>query len=116
MGQRQHKREVIEAYFRGGLTLRELGQRYGIPHQTIHRWVREAEKNKGDLSGGVSGGRVQGRQLVVRQGELPAEVRRLQKELEEARLYNELLNTMIDIAEDQLGIEIRKKSGAKRSR
>jgi hypothetical protein len=53
---------------------------------------------------------------AARQSELPVEVRRLQKELEEARLYNDLLNTMIDIAEEQLGVDIRKKRGAKQSR
>ena len=41
-------------------------------------------------------------------------MRRLRKELEEARLYNELLNAMIDIAEDRFEIPIRKKPGAKR--
>ena len=39
---------------------------------------------------------------------------RLRKELEDARLKNELLNAMIDIAEGQMGIDIRKKRGARR--
>jgi UDP-glucose 6-dehydrogenase len=45
---------------------------------------------------------------------LPEDVKRLQKELEEARLYNRLLNAMIDIAEEQFRVPIRKKPGAKR--
>ncbi|HEY6435006.1 MAG TPA: hypothetical protein VIY47_00320 [Ignavibacteriaceae bacterium] len=45
---------------------------------------------------------------------LPTEVKLLQEELRKSKLYNELLNTMIDIAEDQLKIDIRKKSGTKR--
>ena len=44
--------------------------------------------------------------------ELEAEVKRLTKELEWAKLQNKALNTLIDIAEEQ-GIQIRKKSGAK---
>ena len=44
--------------------------------------------------------------------ELEAEVKRLTKELEWAKLQNKALNTLIDIAEEQ-GIRIRKKSGAK---
>ena len=51
--------------------------------------------------------------MVAKQSELSTEVRELQRELEEARLYNKLLNTMIDIAEEQMGIDIRKKRGAK---
>jgi hypothetical protein len=38
----------------------------------------------------------------------------LQEELRKSKLHVELLNTMIDIAEDQLKISIRKKSGTKR--
>jgi len=44
---------------------------------------------------------------------VPVEVKKLQEELRKAKLHNELLNTMIDIAEDKLKIDIRKKSGTK---
>jgi hypothetical protein len=47
-------------------------------------------------------------------GEQVAEIKRLRKELEDAKLKNELLVAMIDIAEEQMGIDIRKKRGAKR--
>lgn len=40
--------------------------------------------------------------------ELPTDIKKLQEELRKAKLHNELLNTMIDIAEDQLKINIRK--------
>ena len=43
------------------------------------------------------------------------EVRALKKALEEANLKVRALDTLIDIAEQQLKIDIRKKSGAKRS-
>jgi hypothetical protein len=46
---------------------------------------------------------------------MPTEMKRLQKELHEARLKNELLEAMIDIAEEQMGVQIRKKAGARRS-
>jgi len=45
---------------------------------------------------------------------LSNEVKQLQQELRKAQLHNKLLNAMIDIAEDQLKIDIRKKSGTKR--
>jgi hypothetical protein len=44
---------------------------------------------------------------------VPTEVKELQRQLDEARLHNKLLTAMIDIAEDELGIPIRKKRGAK---
>ena len=39
----------------------------------------------------------------------------LQKALEEAQMKIKALNTLIDVAEEQLKIDIRKKSGAKQS-
>ena len=47
------------------------------------------------------------------QEELPADVKQLQEELRKAKLHNKLLNAIIDIAEEQLKIDIRKKSGTK---
>jgi hypothetical protein len=50
----------------------------------------------------------------VQQEQLPTEVKLLQEELRKAKLHNKLLNAIIDIAEEQLKIDIRKKSGTKR--
>jgi transposase len=44
-----------------------------------------------------------------------AEIEALKKALEEANMKNRALNTLIDIAEEQLKIEIRKKPGARQS-
>jgi transposase len=45
-----------------------------------------------------------------------AEKKALQKALEDAQLKIKALNTLIDVAEDQFKIPIRKKPGAKRSK
>lgn len=110
MGQENEKAEVVAEYLKGGVTLRELGRKHGVNFRSIHRWVKECEGAKGPEVEAKGKAR---RALVVKETELSADVRRLRKELEEARLYNKLLNAMIDIAEDQMGIEIRKKRGAK---
>ncbi|MEI9943060.1 MAG: hypothetical protein WDN26_02465 [Chitinophagaceae bacterium] len=47
---------------------------------------------------------------------LSDEVAALKKELEKERLRNKLLTAMIDIAEEQLKIPIRKKSGTRQSK
>lgn len=44
---------------------------------------------------------------------LSEEIRRLRRELDEARLYGRLMEAMIEIAEEEFEIPIRKKSGAK---
>lgn len=110
MGQENRKYEVVMEYVKGGVTLRGMEKKYGVNFRTIHRWVKECEAIRGPEEEAKGKTR---RALVVKEAEMSADVRRLRKELEEARLYNKLLNTMIDIAEDKMGIEIRKKRGAK---
>jgi transposase-like protein len=111
MGQEDKKAEVVGEYLAGGVTLRGLERKHGINFRSIHRWVKECEGAKGEEEAAKGKAR---RGLVVKETELPSDVKRLRKELEEARLYNKLLNAMIDIAEEQFEIPIRKKSGAKR--
>ena len=101
MGQQKKKEEVVEEYLKGGVSLRELGEKYSINHRTIHRWV------KGHQKGEVPGVR---KSIMSR---MPNDVRRLQRDLYEERLRTKLLETMIEIAETEMGIPIRKKSGAK---
>lgn len=111
MGQENRKEEIVAEYLKGGVTLRGLERKWGVNFRSIHRWVKECEGAKGPEEEAKGKAR---RALVVKETELPSEVKRLQKELEEARLYNKLLNAMIDIAEEQFEIPIRKKRGAKR--
>ena len=47
MRQENKKREVVEEYLKGGVSLREIGEKHGMGHATIHRWLKEYE------SGGV---------------------------------------------------------------
>lgn len=104
--------------------MREMGRIYRVSGATICRWVKgEGEgwnKEPERLGRSEDSERPKERPKERRTGAAEtaetaetADVRQLRKELEEARLYNELLNAMIDIAEEQFEIPIRKKSGAK---
>ena len=111
MGQDEARREVVKEYLKGGASVRALGRRFGVGSSTVHRWVKQAE-----AAGGIEElerQELSGELTVKQRRSLPADVKRLQKELEEARLYNELLNAMIDIAEEEMGLSIRKKHGAR---
>jgi transposase-like protein len=105
------RKEIVGEYLAGGKTYRELAAESGINFRTINRWVlADGRKRRITRSGieaasaGVPG---------VEYG-LPREVGRLQSELRKAQLHNKLLNAMIDIAEEQMGVSIRKKPGSKR--
>lgn len=91
----------------GDKTYRDLEARYGYSAPTIFRWVKEAErvgKEKRLTREDLLGVRVEGEDAA-------AEIRRLKAELEKAELHNKLLNAMIDIAEEDMGVDIRKKRG-----
>jgi transposase-like protein len=107
--QKNQKEAIIAEYLAGETTYRKLSAKYKIHFQTIHKWVE------------IYQGKIRIRkpalkkEIPIDEPPLPLEVKQLRKELRKAQLHNKLLNTMIDIAEERLDIEIRKKSGAKRS-
>jgi transposase-like protein len=102
------KESIIAEYLLGEISYRQLGFTHNIDFRLIHSWVkkfqgRQVQKSK--------------QKLVVKHApieQLPTDVKELQEQLRKSKLHVELLNTMIDIAEDQLKISIRKKSGTKR--
>src|SRR5476651_2575807 len=110
MGQYEKREKVVAEYKKGGVSFREMERKCGTSASTIHRWVREHEAGKRRKRKLKDRAR---QALVTKDSGLPDDVKRLRKELEEARLYNQLLNAMIDIAEEQFEIPIRKKPGAR---
>ena len=103
MGQIKSKKEVVEEYLAGGVSLRELGRKYGMDHRKIHRWTQGYEGEEIGVK----------QKLPEAMKEMPKDVRRLQRELYEARLEAKLYKTMVELAEREMGIPIRKKRGAK---
>ena len=103
------KEAIIAEYLMGETTYRKLEKKYEVDYRIIHSWVTKfqgklAKKEKPQKATQPS------KQLE----ELPTDVKQLQEELRKSRLHNKLLNAIIDIAEEQLKIDIRKKSGTKR--
>jgi transposase-like protein len=105
----QERESIIAEYLMGETTYRTLEKKYNVDFRTIHSWVRKFEGKS------VSKEKSQKSAKQSEQSEqLPTDVKALQEELRKAKLHNKLLNAIIDIAEEQLKIDIRKKSGTKR--
>jgi len=102
------KEAIIAEYLLGDMSYRQLGLKHGIDFRLIHLWVT---KFKGKPVSQRKSKKV--KQQESKTESLPTDVKLLQEELRKSKLHVELLNTMIDIAEDQLNISIRKKSGTK---
>jgi transposase len=105
------KRTVVTAIETGRMTAREARIAHGIKSEkTIRDWIAAFEREKTELC--VSAPEI----MSSKKTEKPSEdIEALRKELVLAELKIKALNVMIDIAEDQLKIDIRKKSGARQS-
>lgn len=100
------KLAVISLVEKGEMTYKQVQKSYGIQgRSTVLVWLRK----HGNLDWCKSG-------LFMKSKETPAQqIKRLEKELADERAKNEILNTMIDISDQQYGTAIRKKYFAKQS-
>lgn len=108
------KRYVVREVEAGKISQAEACQRYGIlGHSTILKWCRRY----GDqASTRMPGMRVKGmNEKEIELLHLQNENKTLKRELEDARFKNIVLETLVDVAERELKVPIRKKYGAKRS-
>jgi len=109
----EFKQKVINEVLNGLISKEEARRRYGIRGKsTVLKWMRKFEASKT----GCYMARKKNDLSTRSREELEAENLRLKQELEEERLRNRALNVMIDIAERQFNIPIRKKRGARQSK
>jgi transposase-like protein len=116
MKRRDKTREAIVAeYLAGGVSYRELELRHGISSSTLQRWVKASELGRDGIKAVEKGRSILiGEEEHLSGEDVPSELSRLRSELRRERLHNKLLNAMIDIAEEQMGVPIRKKRGTRR--
>ena len=105
------KLAVVAEVERGDLTYKQAQKKYGIQgRSTVLVWLRK----HGRLTWGFNPGAMS-KTPNQRIKELEARLAATQKQLKEAELKAKLLDTIIDVAEGQMGIQIRKKPLAKPS-
>lgn len=110
MRENELKEVIIAEYLTTGLSFRKLGVKYGTNFRNIHRWVMQYQGRMKKSSKSTS---VKPMSDLSKDESLPTDIRVLQAELRKAKLHNEVLTEVIKIAEEELGIRIRKKSGTK---
>lgn len=103
------KRTIVTAIEQGRMTVGEAQAAYAIrDRKTIRAWILRHKKEKVELY-------IENSPSMAREKASPEDPEKaaLQNALKQAELKIKALNTLIDVAEDQLKIDIRKKSGAK---
>jgi transposase-like protein len=109
------KFKVVQEYLQTDLSVKELMQKHGIRgNSCIINWMRKfglsyPTEDQIKINNQVA----KEINKTPQEQELEQKLKALEKDLAYEKLRTKALNTMIDIAEKELKISIRKKSGAK---
>lgn len=108
------RRSLVRGILEGGMSVKEAQSAYGLPSaRVVRNYLEAAKREKAELS-------EMAKSIVTNEaGAAPIaleDAATLKKALEEAELKIKALNTLIDVAEEQFKIPIRKKAGAKQSK
>ncbi|HLL44157.1 MAG TPA: hypothetical protein VK369_13505 [Segetibacter sp.] len=109
-----NKQAIIDEYLFGGISYRRLSKKYTIPRATLHEWVRDFT-GIAIVKQGRENAVILSAMELKQSEELPKEIVALQKQLAQEKLHNKVLTAMIEIAETELKIPIRKKYGTRQS-
>jgi transposase-like protein len=102
-------------YMSTDISIKEIREKYGISvGSTLYKWMRKfGVKKPTEKQLQIQRAMSKEVKMSKREQELDYKVKALEKALEEERIRNLALSTLIDVAERDLKISIRKKSGAK---
>lgn len=101
---------VVNEVLSGQISKESARKKYGIGGSTtVLKWIRKFEGSKPKRL-------FMNEKPEKTKEQLELEIEQLKHQLEYEKLKSEAFDTMIDIAEDEFKISIRKKSGAKPSK
>jgi transposase len=109
------KLEAVQEYLYTGIGLEELKKKYSIAGDgSIYRWMRKfGLSTSGIEPSSINTSMKEVTEKTSKEKELESKIKQLEKDLDYEKLRTQALDTMINIAERELKITIRKKHGAK---
>lgn len=107
------KRSIVRSIEQGSLTPHAARKTYGIGPSVLKKWLRESLKENAELA--ANDAFLMEKKPAEDPDSEDPEKKALAKALEEAQMKIRALNTLIDVAEQQFKIAIRKKPGARQS-
>ena len=116
------QKEAVREYLVDGIPYRALAKKYGVSRSTINKWVlvhqgihnipRSHAQVSYDLQQKKLGKK--SKQIIKpEQTDLEKKIEVLEKQLEWEKLRSMALDTLINVAERELNIDIRKKPGTR---
>jgi hypothetical protein len=98
---------LIREYELGGIGYRTLARKYGTSLSSVGRMIVGSKANHE---------KVVVIQPAVEEDNLPDDIKILKQEIRKLKLKVELQDIIIDISSKELGVDLRKKRGARQSR
>lgn len=103
------KRRVANEYINGDRSLKEVGRFFNVGHQNVSRWAKQFSSEQSQTAKAIEVTDQEHKDTADLRKELEA----LKEKLEYEQMKNFALETMIDLAKSELGVDLRKNSGAK---
>jgi len=108
------KLQIIHEYMESGETMETFQVNNGMGHCTLSRWMTKFGLSNTSQKQFIEMKKhIETPERSVRELALEAEVAKLKQELKDEELQTLVYKTMVEVAEEELGVDIRKKSGAK---
>ncbi|MDP4211616.1 MAG: hypothetical protein Q8918_14880 [Bacteroidota bacterium] len=113
----QEKRSIVRAIQEGRMTIFEARAAYRVNSTvTITKWLKESKRENAELVASNSALMANKEENQQPDPDSRKALADALKKLEEAELKVKALHTLIDVAEEQFKISIRKKAGARQSK
>ena len=115
------KDQIIQEYLNTGCGYRKLQEKYGVGRSTICNWVQVYQGVQGLAKTSlqqkhyISPMKRKQKQADANQAALLEKIASLERQLKHEELRTVVLDKLIDVAEKQLDISIRKKPGTQQS-
>lgn len=119
------KNQVIQEYLSGGTSYRKLSAKYGMSRDVINKWVmvhqgiHNLQPSEQQQKYYISAMNSSKKKFTTEQQQamqvMQEKIAFLEKQLQWEKLRADALDTMINVAEQQLDISIRKKPGTQQS-
>ena len=113
----QEKLRLLEEFKNSGITMAEFQQHYGMGHSTLSKWITKfglSLDKKEVLMATIEEKNRPTNNKSTQERILEARIKQLEQELNDEKIKSLAYKTMIEIAGEELGVDIIKKAGAKR--
>ena len=111
-------RQMVEEIHHGTLNILQAAAKHQVNRNTVKRWLAKIEDEKQQQQTTTSlnnASKTVVEQIATRADKLEGKVKELEKALKEAQLKALYYSTLVKVAEQELGIDIEKKSATKQS-